>query len=160
MERDDELEIHDGMENENEAADAAELVEPDEAYETEDEEYTDPVADTDDEVPLPDDEGETGSIPVAKRNRALFRPVLFVIIVCFCVIAAVDMMSQRNEIEQLRQETVMMTSKIEETKQKNDEYTALLEADEDEFMERVAVEQLGYSYPNERRYYIVNKSGE
>jgi cell division protein FtsB len=74
------------------------------------------------------------------------------------VIAAIDLIAQQNEIEQLEQETVMMAGKIEETKQLNDEYTALLQADEADFMERVAVEQLGYSYPNERRYYIVNKS--
>ena len=107
-----------------------------------------------------EDRDEQEDTAPAKRRPRLFRPILFVIIVCFCIIAAADMISQQNEIEQLEQETVMMTGKIEETKQKNDEYTALLEADEDEFMERVAVEQLGYSYPNERRYYIVNRSEE
>ncbi|MBQ8966829.1 septum formation initiator [Ruminococcus sp.] len=115
------------------------------------------------EEPLPDDDdvpAEKSTAVTTKRRPRLFRPILFVIIVCFCVIAAADIISQQNEIEQLEQETVMMNNKIEETKQKNDEYTALLEADEDEFMERVAVEQLGYSYPNERRYYIVNKSEE
>jgi cell division protein FtsL len=157
MERDDELVSHEDMENENDVMEA----ETDAADETETEEiYTETVSEISDEEPLPDDEAEAENTTASKPKRGLFRPVLFVIIVCFCVIAAVDMMSQSNEIEQLRQETVMMTNKIEETKQKNDEYTALLEADEDEFMERVAVEQLGYSYPNERRYYIVNKSDE
>jgi cell division protein FtsL len=179
MKRDDELELHDGnVENDNDLGDAAELVKAAElnvADETEDDnEYTksdveyaeeyaenvyiENVPETDYDEPLPDDEEDIGENDAPKRKRSLFRPMLFAIIVCFCVIAAVDMMSQQNEIEQLRQETVMMTGKIEETKQKNDEYTALLEAEEDEFMERVAVEQLGYSYPNERRYYIVNKS--
>ncbi|EXM39102.1 septum formation initiator [Ruminococcus albus SY3] len=181
MKRDDELDIHDeNAENDNDLGDAAELLmaaELNSADETEDDdneytesadeyaedEYTEDVyieniPETAEDEPLPDDEENIGENVGSKRKRSVFRPVLFAIIVCFCVIAAVDMMSQQNEIEQLRQETVMMTGKIEETKQKNDEYTALLEADEDEFMERVAVEQLGYSYPNERRYYIVNKS--
>ena len=181
MERDDELDFHDrNVENNDDLGDAAELVkaaelnvadetEDDNEYTKSDEEYAEEYAEnvyienvpeTADEEPLPDDENEIGKDAVPKRKSGLFRRMLFAIIVCFCVIAAVDMMSQQNEIEQLRQETVMMTTKIEETKQKNDEYTALLEADEDEFMERVAVEQLGYSYPNERRYYIVNKSEE
>ena len=111
--------------------------------------------------PMPDeDEPAVQSETAVKRRPRLFRPILFMILVCFCIIAGLNIISQQNEIEQLEQETVMMSNKIEETKQKNDEYTALLEADEDEFMERVAVEQLGYSYPNERRYYIVNKSGD
>ncbi|WP_295153409.1 septum formation initiator family protein [uncultured Ruminococcus sp.] len=143
------------------------------AEDDEDDGYTDISDDEFDDAedtpsePLPEDDlndeeiiDEQDAAVPAKRRVRLFRPILFVIIVCFCIIAAADIIAQQNEIEQLEQETVMMTGKIEETKQKNDEYTALLEADEDEFMERVAVEQLGYSYPNERRYYIVNKSEE
>ena len=140
---------------------AADLNEHDE-YEPEIAEAQAAAEELPEEEPLPDEEGpaeQSGAVGT-KRRPKLFRPILFLIIVCFCIIAAADMISQQNEIEQLEQETVMMRSKIEETKQKNDEYIALLEADEDEFMERVAVEQLGYSYPNERRYYIVNRSEE
>ena len=124
------------------------------------EEETEPEEDLVPE-PMPDEDmPEKQSSTAVKHRPRLFRPILFMILVCFCIIAGLNIVSQQNEIEQLRQETVMMNNKIEETKQKNDEYTALLEADEDEFMERVAVEQLGYSYPNERRYYIVNKSDD
>ncbi len=138
---------------------SADDVVPDEEYEPEDIPDEEPLPD---DEPMPDEDefDETAETVGTKRRPRLFRPILFVIIVCFCIIAAADMISQQNEIEQLEQETVMMNNKIEETKQKNDEYTALLEADEDDFMERVAVEQLGYSYPNERRYYIVNKSAD
>lgn len=126
-----------------------------------DEFFEDESADDPMPEPLPDEDGEDRDDEVGTRRRpGFFRPVLFLIIVCFCIIAAADIISQQNEIAQLEQETVMMNNKIEESKQLNDEYTALLEADEADFMERVAVEQLGYSYPNERRYYIVNKSEE
>ncbi|MBQ1431631.1 MAG: septum formation initiator [Ruminococcus sp.] len=113
---------------------------------------------TDEPMPMPEDEAEEAAPAGIRHRPKFFKPFLFIIIVCFCVIAAIDLIAQQNEIEQLEQETVMMAGKIEETKQLNDEYTALLQADEADFMERVAVEQLGYSYPNERRYYIVNKS--
>ncbi|MBR1862986.1 MAG: septum formation initiator [Ruminococcus sp.] len=92
-----------------------------------------------------------------KKAPRLFRPILFIIILCFCVFAAVDIVVRQNEIEQLKQETEMMTQKLEESKQLNDEYEAMLNADEAEFMEKVAVEKFGYSYPNEKRFYIVNK---
>lgn len=92
-----------------------------------------------------------------KKKARIFRPLVFIIVLLFCVFAAADIISQQNEIEQLKQERDMLNTKIEESKQESDEYEAMLNADEDEFIERVAVEELGYSYPNERRYYIVVK---
>lgn len=92
-----------------------------------------------------------------KKKARIFRPLVFIIVLLFCVFAAADIISQQNEIEQLKQERDMLNTKIEESKQQSDEYEAMLNADEAEFIERVAVEELGYSYPNERRYYIVVK---
>lgn len=116
------------------------------------------------ETVMPEDSGrrsrryETAEIKEHEKKKAkIFRPLVFIIILLFCVFAAADIISQQNEIEQLRQETEMLGTKIEQSKQENDEYEAMLGADEDEFIERVAVEELGYSYPNERRYYIVVK---
>ncbi|MBR1740176.1 MAG: septum formation initiator [Ruminococcus sp.] len=118
------------------------------------------------ETVLPDDTGlgadrtemsEEDEEEKPKRRRPrFFRPVIAIVMVAFCVYAVADIISQQNEIEQLRQETEAMQTKIEEAKQLNDEYQQLLSEDEDEFMKRVAVEQLGYAYPNERRYYIVD----
>ncbi len=95
-----------------------------------------------------------------KKKSKLFKPVLAIVIICFCLFAVADIVTQQNEIEQLEQETETMRSKIEESKQLSDEYQQMLNADEAEFMERVAVEQLGYAYPNERRFYIVNGSDQ
>lgn len=92
-----------------------------------------------------------------KKKARIFRPLVFIIVLLFCVFAAADIIAQQNEIEQLKQERDMLNTKIEESKQESDEYEAILNADEDEFIEKVAVEELGYSYPNERRYYIVVK---
>lgn len=158
-----EQEQDEDIEQSEDAADlmmAAGLTEYDESEE--EEEF---FEEEEEEEPMPEPEPEEEEEELfdelgVRRRRVSLSPILFVIVLCFCVIAAADIISQQNEIEQLEQETVMMNSKIEETKQLNDEYTALLEADEADFMERVAVEQLGYSYPNERRYYIVNRSEE
>lgn len=91
-----------------------------------------------------------------KKKSRFFKPFLAVIVIGFCIYAVTDIVSQQTEIEQLRQETAAISEKITESKQLNDEYTEMLKSDEAEFMERVAVEQLGYAYPNERRFYIVN----
>lgn len=93
-----------------------------------------------------------------KKKTRFFKPMLVMLVICFCVFAVADIVSQQAQIEQLRQETDTMAEKIDEAKKLNDEYTEMLNADESEFMEKVAVEQLGYAYPNERRFYIVNGS--
>lgn len=91
-----------------------------------------------------------------KKKSRLFKPFLVIIVIGFCIYAVADIISQQTEIEQLKQETAAISDKITESKQLNDEYTEMLKSDEAEFMERVAVEQLGYAYPNERRFYIIS----
>lgn len=91
-----------------------------------------------------------------KKKSRFFKPVLVIIVIGFCIYAVADIISQQTEIEQLKQETAAISDKITESKQLNDEYTEMLKSDEAEFMERVAVEQLGYAYPNERRFYIIS----
>lgn len=94
--------------------------------------------------------------PPRKKQKGPLKVFVVLAALLFCVYAVVDIISQQDEIEQLEQETEMMSAKIEEAKQLNDEYDQLLSYDEEEFMKRIAVEQLGYAYPNERRFYVVN----
>ncbi len=103
----------------------------------------------------PSEKGKRSKNRKKKKSR-FFKPFLVIIVIGFCIYAVADIISQQTEIEQLKQETAAISEKITESKQLNDEYTEMLKADEAEFMERVAVEQLGYAYPNERRFYIVS----
>jgi len=101
------------------------------------------------------------SAPKKKRKRKksrFFKPIMVLIVVCFCLYAVAEIISQQAQIEQIEQETEAMTEKVSELKHQRDEYTEMLNADEAEFMLKVAVEQLGYAYPNERRFYIINGS--
>lgn len=91
-----------------------------------------------------------------KKKSRLFKGIIVIIVIGFCIYAVADIISQQTEIEKLKQETATISDKITESKQLNDEYTEMLKSDEAEFMERVAVEQFGYAYPNERRFYIVS----
>lgn len=95
--------------------------------------------------------------PVEKKKKSRFlRPVLTIIVVCFCIYAVGDIISQQAQIVQLQKETNQISQKITEAKQQNDEYSRLLSSDEAEYIERIAIEKFGYAYPNERRFYIVN----
>lgn len=67
-----------------------------------------------------------------------------------------NIISQQAQIAQLKKQSDELTTKITEAKQQNDEYIRLLSADDEaEYMERIAIERLGYAYPNERRFYVV-----
>ena len=93
-----------------------------------------------------------------KKKSRFFKPIITFIVICFCIYAVGDIISQQAQIAQLEKETNAISQKITDAKQQNDEYTRLLNSDEKEYMEKVAVEKLGYAYPNERRFYIVNKT--
>ncbi|MBR1392478.1 MAG: septum formation initiator family protein [Ruminococcus sp.] len=75
---------------------------------------------------------------------------------CLIVYSVFNIISQQAQIAQLKKQSEELAAQITEQEQRNDEYTRLLSSgDEAEYMERIAVEQLGYAYPNERRFYIV-----
>ena len=89
-----------------------------------------------------------------KKNR---RPFATFVIACFVVYSIYSVISQQVKISQLQKQTEEISAKITAEKQQNDEYVRLLsEGDEKAYMERIAIERLGYAYPNERRFYIVD----
>ena len=61
------------------------------------------------------------------------------------------------EIAEKKQELAVLSEKAERLESENDEYQSILsEDDERAFMERYAIDVLGYAYPNERRFYDTN----
>lgn len=97
--------------------------------------------------------------PVKVKHNRLVRLITFIAAACLIVYAVVTVISQQAEIDRLRKQGEELELRITEQEQRNDEYNRLLSAgDEAEYMERIALEQLGYAYPNERRFYIVEKS--
>ena len=114
------------------------------------------MADMDHEPIIEEQTDEEPQAAQEKKRRSRLPSIMIILVaVAFCVYAVIDIVQQQDEIEQLEQETQIMSAKIEQAKQLGDEYEQLLSSDEEEFMERIAVEQLGYAYPNEKRFYIV-----
>ena len=90
--------------------------------------------------------------------QQLFGMTIFAV-AALVVYSGVIIISQQAQIAQLRKESDAINKKITAAKQLNDEYTRLLSSDDEaEYMEKIAIEKLGYAYPNERRFYIVNNS--
>ena len=96
-----------------------------------------------------DPKAEGGAAAKPRRSRVV-RLLVFLAIICLLGY------SQQAQVAQLRKESAEISKKITAAKQQNDEYVRLLKSDdEDEYMKRIAIEKLGYAYPNEKRYYIV-----
>lgn len=95
-----------------------------------------------------------------RRSHSRFgRFIAFAAVLCLIIYAVFNIISQQAQIAELKKQSEELSAQITEQEQKNDEYIRLLRSgDEAEYMERIAVEQLGYAYPGERRFYIVEQT--
>lgn len=93
-----------------------------------------------------------------KKKRKLAKSLFFIIALCFSVYMAITIIYDKAEIAKLKTETTEITKQIDEEKARNDEYSRMLDSGEKEYMKKIAIEKLGYAYPEERRFYIVNQN--
>lgn len=96
----------------------------------------------------------------SKKKNLLLKISFGVIVAFFGIFLTANIISQQAQIAGLRKETASISKKITQAEQKRDEYTSLLKSDEKEYMQKAAVEKFGYAYPNERRFYVVNKNSK
>ena len=95
---------------------------------------------------------------VPKKKRKLAKKIFVVIALCFCAYAAFTIIYDKAEIARLRAEKAEITKQIDEEKAQNDEYSRMLDSGEKGYMKKIAIDKLGYAYPEERRFYIVNQN--
>ncbi len=96
-----------------------------------------------------------------ERPHRFGRFIAYAAVFCLVVYAIFNIISQQAQIAELKKQRQDLSEQITAQEQRNDEYTRLLRAgDEAEYMERIAIEQLGYAYPGERRFYIVEKNDD
>lgn len=97
-----------------------------------------------------------GAEPEKKDRSVLIRIITGIAVFCLIIYTVFNFISQQAQIAQLKKESQELSAQITEAKQQNDEYVRLLSSDdESEYMESIAIERLGYAYPNERRFYVV-----
>ena len=104
--------------------------------------------------------GRSGEAVLSSRRRrsgVVFGPLAWFAAFCLVIYSVVVIISQQVQIVKLKQEQNEIGAQITEARQQNDEYTRMLASDDESaYMEKVAVEKLGYAYPNERRFYVVD----
>lgn len=85
-----------------------------------------------------------------------FKNLAILALMCYALIIFV---SQQVQLSEKSQELQKINEKVEIAQQTSDEYMRLLNmTDEREYMERIAIERLGYAYPNERRFYDLSRN--
>lgn len=87
-------------------------------------------------------------VTVASRIGAIAVIVFMIYAVIVIISTEAEMNEQEAVLEDLKQ-------KITAANQEKDEYERILGGeDENAYMEMIAIEKLGYAYPNEKRFYI------
>mgnify|MGYP006967149724 CR=1 FL=1 len=89
-----------------------------------------------------------------KQDSPFMKLVVTVTGFVFVVYCLCSIVITQAEISEKKQELNALIEEAEMLEEANEEYQSILsEEDERAFMERYAVESLGYAYPNERRFY-------
>ena len=97
---------------------------------------------------------KTRLVKPKKKKHAVLSAMFTISGIAFVMYCLSSIVLTQAEISEKKQELAALTEKAERLEDENDEYQSILsEEDEREFMERYAIEVLGYAYPNERRFY-------
>ena len=89
-----------------------------------------------------------------RQTSPLMRFIITITSFVFVMYCVTSIIMTQAEIAEKKQELNLLYEQAEKLEEQNAEYLSILsEEDERAFMERYAVEVLGYAYPNERRFY-------
>ena len=99
----------------------------------------------------------------ADRRRRTGGPLMRLLVVlagsAFVVYCICAFVSTQADIAEKKQELAELEQKASELEIENDRYSSILsESDERTYMENIAINVLGYAYPNERRFYDTTRN--
>lgn len=98
---------------------------------------------------------KTGEQKKAKKSVGQF--FIKLAFLAFVIYSAISIIVTQVSLAEKRDELAAIQMRAEELAESNEEYQRLLSVEDDkEYMEKIAVEQLGYAYPNEQRFYVRN----
>ena len=95
---------------------------------------------------------------IKKVASGWYKPVLWIGFTCFILFALATIIVDQVKIAQYKELNTEVQQQITRQQQEHDEYMRLLGSDDDEyaFIEKIAIDRLGYAYPSERRYYVIS----
>lgn len=102
---------------------------------------------------------EERKIQKPKNKKGLFNRGLFKLVSAALVVGcAVLLITTEQDCKEKEREIDVIQSKIDEYNIQNEDLKRTLESDDlSAYMEKVAIEERGYAYPDERRFYDTSR---
>lgn len=93
------------------------------------------------------------------RNRMIFEWIITrVIVVAFVIGCVISIATTQSTLAEKKEELSEIEAAIAEIETDNVELERILESDDIQaYMEKQAIEELNYAYPNERRFYDTSR---
>ncbi len=93
------------------------------------------------------------------KKKGLFGLVSRGIIIVAVIVCVVSFIVTQTNLTEMESELGDIAEKIDEVEAENVELQRVLEDDDmNAYMEKIAIEEMDYAYPNERRYYDTSRN--
>ena len=94
-----------------------------------------------------------------KKKKSLFTIISYIVIALMVIACMVSLIVTQFSVARMETELKTYDAKTEEILAVNVELQRILEDDDmNAYMEKIAVEEMDYAYPNERRYYDTSRN--
>lgn len=94
-----------------------------------------------------------------KKSNPVLNIIMHLAAIVFVAYCAMSFIGTKAEIAERKHELVKLNEQAAILESENEEFQAILsEEDERAYMERIAIDTLGYAYPNERRFYDTTRN--
>ena len=98
-----------------------------------------------------------GRVKKIREKKSLISYVFGAIVVFLVLYAIIAIVTQQAMIAAEEENLAKLREEITKAQQINDEYSRILSSeDERAYMERIAIERMGYGYPGEKRFYAMD----
>ncbi|MBE6846215.1 MAG: hypothetical protein E7508_11085 [Ruminococcus sp.] len=93
------------------------------------------------------------------KKKGVFTIVSALVIIAVIIGCLVSFIITQSNLSEMQSELKSIQEKTEEIEAENVELQRILEDDDmNAYMEKLAIEEMNYAYPNERRYYDISRN--
>ncbi len=93
------------------------------------------------------------------KKKGLFSLITKIVVIVAVIVCIVSFILTQTNLTEMESELGEISEKIEEIEAENVELQRVLEGDDmNAYMEKIAIEEMDYAYPNERRYYDTSRN--
>jgi cell division protein FtsL len=93
------------------------------------------------------------------KRKSMFTIISVLVILAVIIGCIVSFVVTQSSLSEMQAELQLIKEKTQEVEAENVELQRILEDDDmNAYMEKIAIEEMNYAYPNERRYYDTSRN--